>query len=254
MDTSTMTRESFPIPSLPVKARVGFLSDLHVEDDATFAAFESGLAAVLREDADVVVVAGDLVERPDDEAWLARVHRALEQSGVPYLAVSGNHDVRIPGEDAVFRRHFGALPRVERVAGLTWLLFDSFGALPVEERDPAEHELFATQGHYGDGRVGEAQLAQMAALLRDDDGPRVAIVHHHLEDEPDAKVRPMLDADRFVEWCATHRVALVFVGHLHRTAPPSTRAGLTRLRVGKSTRAPYPAAIVDLAAGEYRVL
>lgn len=247
-----MKIESYRVPSTSPALRIGHLSDLHYgKTPGTSSTFRCALQRVIDYGLDVLVISGDLVQVPDDHDQLSAVKQVLDGCGVPYVTVSGNHDVRTPGEAGAFASYFGYLPRIERIAGATFLLFDSFNDLPVAERGPEDFD--ETWECWGDGEVKQQQLDQMASLLRPADELRLAVVHHHLDDEPHPHVNPLRNSGLFVDWCRDHGVYAVFVGHLHRTAEPCDLDGLLRLRVGRTTKAPCPAAVLDLAAGDYLV-
>ena len=234
--------------------RIVHLSDLHVgKTDGEWPAFLelARRTAALRPD--VVVVSGDLVEVPDDAATLRQVREVLDELGVPYVTVPGNHDVKTPGENAVYEAEFGAVPRVERVGDALFLMFDSFGGLPVADRTDEDRECFENTGCWLDGRVDSPQFVAMQRCLGAGERWRLAVVHHHLEPSPEAQVNALQNADEFVRWCAGHGVSYVFVGHLHETAEPANLSGVTRLRVGRSTKAPYPIGLLDLATGAFEL-
>lgn len=234
--------------------RIVHLSDLHVgKSDEEWPATVALCAHARRLAPDAVVVSGDLIDPPDDDGLLRDVHGALESIGVPYVVVPGNHDVRLPGANMVFERYFGEFPRIERIGGATFLLFDSFGGLPVGERNDDDVDCFRNTGCWGDGRIPRSQFEAMERNLRDDDDVRLAVVHHHLEPSPDEKVNPLQNAAELGAWCAKHRVTHVFVGHWHETAAPAEVHGVTRLRIGRSTKAPYPFGVLDLDDRSYRI-
>lgn len=230
------------------------LSDLHVgKTDAEWPATLDLLQRAVALDPDGIVISGDLVERPDDVETLRQVRRALEETAIPFLTVPGNHDVQTPQCGGVFAAEFGPTPRVEEMGGATFLLFDSFSGLPIHERSERDHQSYAETGCWSDGRVPDDQFATVEHALVGRSGPRLAVVHHHLEPSPEAQVEPLLNAAEFGAWCTTHQVEHVFVGHLHRTAKPARVHDVMRYRIGRSTKPPYPLGILDLQTGLYRV-
>ncbi len=247
--------------------RIGHLSDLHfgkpVDGGSAPARLERWLEAFEKAGVDVVVLSGDLVEQPGDRVGMLRVRHLLERAGMPRVVVPGNHDVGRPGGDGAFYELFGDYPRVERQAGVEFVLLDSLAGPPIEERSPFERLDIQRSGALSTGRVGDRQLRRAAGQLTADAAlPRVLVVHHHLRaaDEvpgdapassapPDLMV-PCLDADRLLDWAARHDVDLAFHGHQHAHWPPYTHEARTAVRYsGSSTRGrPAPRArIVDVA-------
>lgn len=226
---------------------IAHISDLHAgKTPSEWRAFELWLEHLSDETFDVLVISGDLVHTPDDDVELRRVAERLDRFDRPSVVVPGNHDVLIPGENQVFARHFGTFPRVQKHADVEFALFDSYGGLPVTERNSVDEATFARLGHYSDGRIGEEQFAVMTEQLGEADH-RVAVVHHFLFWQPNRyDLQPLRDTARLLQWCSAHDVGHVFAGHLHTPAEPRTVDGVTRHRVGRSTKSPWAGAIVDL--------
>ncbi len=93
--------------------------------------------------ADAVVLLGDLVDNGDAsgaEDDLKELHRALEEAGLPYFAVPGNHD----GEVQAFLEIFGTEPGLHQVGDATCFFFvDEYGADDVAVRDAASMQEMA---------------------------------------------------------------------------------------------------------------
>lgn len=234
---------------------VAHISDLHVgKTSQEWRVFERWLELLGGEPFDVLVISGDLVHVPDDDVALRRVGDRLDAFGRPYVVVPGNHDVLVPGQNEVFERHFGTFPRVERHAGTDFALFDSHGGLPVADRSPIDRALFSRLGHYSDGRIDREQFDLLATQIGSAEH-RVAVVHHFLYHEPNRyDLQPLQNTDDLLEWCVGHEVGHLFVGHLHTPTEPRTERGVTRHRVGRSTKPPFAGALVDLGSGDVRQL
>jgi 3',5'-cyclic AMP phosphodiesterase CpdA len=205
-------------------------------------------------EADVLVVSGDLVEEPGARVDLLEVAHRLDSSGIPWVVVPGNHDVAEPGRDGAFGEFFGSYPRVERHAGVDFVLLDSFGGYPVGERTPFERLEAQSQGCYSRGRVGAEQLEAAEARLRgarvdgSEERPRVLVVHHHLADEeavtgqshrdkyPTGLMAPCRDAYEVLAWSRKMGVQAAFHGHIHRWWPAYVREDIVALNSGSSTR------------------
>lgn len=218
--------------------RLGHLSDFHLgkpTDDGP-----SNPAAVRRwledfEEArvDVLAVTGDLVETPGDREGLERAKRLLEDASFPTLVIPGNHDVPHPGQEGPFEELFGRYPRVDRVAGASFLLFDSMGGLPEAMRSKEERRDADERGAFSRGAVGDEQRRRIEGALGDEPPfGRVVLVHHHLRYnaptatgwEPDPAsprgfMAPLNDARRHIGWAA-RRARLVLHGHKHNFWDP----------------------------------
>ena len=248
--------------------RLGHLSDFHLgkplEEGDVPTVVGRWLGDFAEAGVDLVVVSGDLVERPGFRSPLLRIRNLLEESGLPWVVVPGNHDVAHPGQPEAFYELFGHYPRVERRAGLEVVLLDSMGGLPVDERRPFDRLEALRSGFYMQGGVGEAQLERADAMLSEKpSGPRILVVHHHLRaaddvlDDPrevaapPALMVPCLDARRLLDWAADRDVRLAFHGHRHAHWPIyAAEDRIACLNSGSSTRGKPTrrARIVDLAA------
>jgi len=180
---------------------------------------------------EVVVVSGDLVERPGDRVAMLRMRHLLERSGLAWVAVPGNHDISRPGSDGPFYELFGQYPRVERRAGVDFVLLDSLAGSPIRERGIYERLDYQRDGIPTRGKVGQKQLRRATGLLSGADRPRVLVLHHHLHEQddiledppagaPPALMIPCRDADRVIEWAARHGIRTAFHGHRHPHWPP----------------------------------
>ena len=260
-DISTLDEKSAGV------ARLAHLSDFHfgkpLDEDTVPAVVDRWLSDLGEVDVDVIVFSGDLVEEPGDRAAMLRMKYRLDDSGVPWVIVPGNHDIVCLGSDGAFYEIFGAYPRVESHAGVDFVLLDSIGGLPAAERGPFDRLQAIQSGAYSKGRVGRRQLERAAEMLAGRPSrARVLVVHHHLREEsevladppppgaPGSLMEPLLDHDELVEWALDHDVRLAFHGHKHAHWPPYLAAErLPVFNSGSSTRGKpvRRARIVDLA-------
>ncbi|MFB6262699.1 MAG: metallophosphoesterase [Bradymonadaceae bacterium] len=264
------TPASIPSPGAET-TRLGHVSDFHLGAKLASgdvpSVVEHWLADLEAAGVDVAVVTGDLVETPGDRVGLLRIRHLLDAADLDWVVVPGNHDLSTPGCDTTFEELFGGYPRVERLGGAEFLLCDSMGAFPVDDRGPFER-LMGQKFCYMRGRVGEAQLDDLEARLTGEpDRPRVLAVHHRLApaDEvfghpvstsaPDTAMVPALDAgqviSRFREW----GVRAAFHGHRHRHWPAYVRGGAVVFNSGSATRGKPQrrGRIVDLGRGRIEV-
>lgn len=253
-----------------MRLRIAHCSDFHfgkptADEISAERAASWWLAEFQRREVDVIVVSGDLVERPGDREQLRRAFGMLEGAGIPWLVVPGNHDIPEPGLQGPFEGLFGSYPRVEQVGGADFVLVDSMKGIPVEHRSPEDVSNHVEAGAYSKGRVGIEQLAALDELVdREATAPRVLVVHHHLrenaptaegfEDEPTSPhglMAPLEDASGLLDWAVQRQVRLVFHGHKHNFWDAyEPRDGIIALNSGTSTRGkpgrPRRARVVEL--------
>lgn len=227
--------------------RIGHLSDFHLGKPIEKGSWD-GEEVVDRwldqfqdVDIDMLVISGDLVERPGDREWLSAIYEKLTEYPVPYMVVPGNHDILKPGGASPFEEQFGAYPQGETISGTTFVGLDSMQGIPVSERTDLEKEEAAkNHGAYSRGRVGQQQLmlgrGQFAGV---ESHGRVLVVHHHLTkppvegmelpddasppDAPHGLMAPLEDAEGVLDFASENDVNVIFHGHKHRFWPPYIR-------------------------------
>lgn len=195
---------------------------------------------------EVVVVSGDLLDVPDEyldgsetnAAWRAetaagaeadyRTFRGLlEDLGLPYVAIPGNHD-----DAGLFDRVFDGWTPVQDVAGLRFVCF----------RDGLNDKREPVRG--GRGRaLFEGSIA--------DDGPPQVHVQHYMIDPPTfANWRyHYTDADWYRDRInASGRVRAVLSGHYHPGSHLISDTGVHYSVPPAFCSAPHPFRIVDVAA------
>ncbi len=239
--------------------RVVHLSDLHVgqhmpeERVRPMAVFRIWLEALGACAPDILIVSGDLVERPGDAYGMGRVHALLNDFGTAWMVVPGNHDIKRPGYHDAFNDIYGDYPRVETHHGIDFILFDSMAGLPLDERDVAER-VYGDYVCYTEGRVGERQYAIAHDMLAGKpQRPRAIVLHHHvmrqhadlmpnvprqvgLTEDIFGTMKALMDADHLFEWASDHGVHTVYHGHKHLFQQPGLRAhNLLILNAGSST-------------------
>lgn len=163
---------------------------------------------------DFVVMGGDMVDDPDDEAQYAELLRVTAALEVPMHWVPGNHDIghdtNVPttASMAAYRRRFGPDHYAVQHRGATLLVVDT--AVWVHaDRVPDEWD---------------AQLADLRAQLaaaRARGGPIIVCGHHPLftrsPDEPDDYWNvPTERRTLLLDLLEGHGVRLYLCGHWHR--------------------------------------
>ena len=243
--------------------RIAHLSDLHIGQQLPvgrmlpMGVFRIWLEMFERYQVDLIVLSGDVVERPGDTYGMTRAKALLEDCAIPWLVVPGNHDLRRPGYPDDFHDVFGQYPRLETHCGIDFVLFDSMAGLPLEERDVAER-MYGDYVCYTEGRVGHRQFERMseALLAQAQDGeerPRAIVLHHHvmrqhadlmpltpkqagITEDLFGTMKALMDADELFAWARRHRARTIFHGHKHLFQQPGGRDGnILVLNAGSST-------------------
>lgn len=239
--------------------RVAHLSDLHIGQNVPatklkpIAVFRIWLDRLLELEADVLVISGDIVERPGDDYGMARAHDLLRTSGLDWMTVPGNHDIKRPGYHDVFFDIFGNYPRVETHHGIDFVLFDSMAGLPLEERDVAER-MYGDYVCYTEGRVGASQRDRALELLDSTSTrPRAMVLHHHITrqhadpmpgipkqagvtEDIFGTMKSLMDADELMVWAYENKLQTIYHGHKHIYQQPGMRPGnILILNAGSST-------------------
>jgi 3',5'-cyclic AMP phosphodiesterase CpdA len=235
--------------------RIGLVTDLHyrgaVPGTSAIARREcrrmgevlgAALAGLRAAGADLVICAGDCVDDeldprvPED---LDAVRRLFDASGLPYVAVPGNHDP-VP---EVFYRH---LPRPPRRACFGDCELLTFGDDPFDH-----HTQLATRG-------GEdlAWLRQTLTTPAPDVALSVVVQHYTLFPEHtgpgyrhtyanDAAIREVLEG--------ASRPVLSVSGHNHRGSPVSDHGGVRYLTARAICERPFPYAVLHTDGSRVRV-
>jgi 3',5'-cyclic AMP phosphodiesterase CpdA len=195
------------------RALIAQISDLHVKPVGVLAYQRvdtaTALAHCVRElnrftpRPDLVVISGDLVDRPSKEAY-GHLCRLLAPLELPFAAIPGNHDDRdlmraaLPQAYAFPR---GALHSVRQVGGVDVVLIDSV--------TPGENY----------GTLDADSLAWLEGALSASTRPALLFLHHppfatgiaHMD------VQNLSNADDLAAILCRHRRArLVAAGHIHR--------------------------------------
>ena len=256
-------------------ARIAHLTDLHLRSSRKCDRREvvrNWLKAFLAAGTDVIAVSGDVADKPT-EAVYDEFTKELNRARLKWVCVPGNHDIEVPGKDGTFNGVFGYYPRVESHCGVQFILVDSTSGLLIEERSLLERlgqETFV--GHFSQGAIGAPAIQAIDKLTGDSSaGPRVLVMHHHIEYRPDESPGagiPMPDNIANTMTCLTDAIAarraarrwgvgLVLHGHKHaRQGAVMAEERFVILNGGSSTLVrPLRARIVDLdSVGNRRVL
>jgi 3',5'-cyclic AMP phosphodiesterase CpdA len=193
--------------------RIAHLTDLHF--GATNPAVVDALIRALNDDPpDLIVISGDLTQAARRGEFRAARH-FMQQCPVHVLSVPGNHDITPYRLD---ERFFDPYRR--------WR-----DEISIETEPSWQDETVAVQGlntarragmhlDWSRGRVTKPRLAALISRLDqiDESLLRIVFAHHPLvppDEAPDAQI--VGGAARALAAYATHGVALVLSGHLHRS-------------------------------------
>ncbi len=164
---------------------------------------------------DHIAVTGDLVNfsLPDEYArardWLAALGSPRDVTTLP-----GNHDVYVPGVEAMPARFWGDYMRGD----------DGLDRFPFLRRrgDVALIALssgVATGPFMATGRLGERQLSRLAEILMQTrDAFRVVLIHHPPQSPLRRYLRRLVDASALRQVLAEQGAELLLHGHDHRSS------------------------------------
>jgi predicted phosphodiesterase len=233
--------------------RLALLADLHFgRADPDLA--EALLAALAEARPDLVLIAGDVVQRA--RAGQFRLARAfLDALPAPWLAVPGNHDLplwnlpaRLAAPRAAYRRWIAPRTEVTRPAGEALIIgLDT-----------------TTRWRHQRGRVGARQIAAVAAAMEGAAGRVPVILAHHPFHQREAVAKElMIGAPEALDRWADGPPHLLLTGHLHAflVEPFVARRGAGRtlqVHCGTSTSrrtrgTPNDFALIEIAGGRVRI-
>ncbi|MEM8630400.1 MAG: metallophosphoesterase [Pseudomonadota bacterium] len=166
-------------------------------------------------DADLVVFAGDLVDRKDDRAAYADLKAALSDLVPPSVLTIGNHDTREVYREVFAAGHCdenGFVQSAHDLGETRVIVLDSVSDLPAPAgfrgaRDPG-------------GQLCETRLAWLDQKLTEAEGQPVIVVLHHppLKLQITTDVMSLNDPDGLIDRLASHgQVRQVLSGHIHMT-------------------------------------
>ena len=200
------------------------LSDIHIDLPGEGQKFPDNLARLEKAinrvnaaywDADLVVFAGDLVDRGVLQAPYDVFRAALERLDPPYALTVGNHDSRTVFCDVLGRAYCddgGYVQSAHEFDGIHVLVLDSASDLPAPQgfrgaRDPR-------------GQLCARRLDQLERWLRATNGQPVVVVLHHppLQLGISSDTMALQDPTAFVDLLVAHGdVRHVLSGHIHMT-------------------------------------
>lgn len=165
--------------------------------------------------ADRLVITGDVTNLAL-EAEFDFVRKKLADAGLPVTVIPGNHDAYTRGSvrSRRFEGYLGAFMEGERQAGSDYPFVQRFDGVALIGLSTA----IATLPLYATGRLGDPQLARLAAIL-DELGAegiaRVVLIHHPVMPGVAKARHDLLDIDAFMKVIAEHGAELILHGHEH---------------------------------------
>ncbi len=230
----------------------------------------AAVARIMDLDADVLVVAGDMIagqrpspplERPALEAMWASFHttvtRPVAARGIPVLVTPGNHDASRQApfslERTVYAEQWAARPPPGLLDGGNWPFHYAAGIAGT---------LFVSLDATEPGRLPDDQLAWLSRLLAREDGQfDSVVVFGHLPLWPIAvgREKEILNDSRLRDLFAARGVTAYLSGHHHafydgvhggvRYIAQAALGGGRRALVGTSVRSPHALTVLSLAGG-----
>ncbi|MFD1794699.1 metallophosphoesterase [Paracoccus aurantiacus] len=225
--------------------RVALLSDLHIGMHRP-RLVQPMLDAISDAAPEHIVVAGDLVQRARRELF-AEAEAILDQTGLPWLCVPGNHDIplmNVPGR-------------------LLWPFHEYEMSVPGPREPLLELPGLKIIGvnstfpyRWRNGRLTDRQIARVKNLART--GPVMVVQHHPISLLPGETKELMLNAEKAITAYDEAGVDLVLTGHLHHFNLASSASGMKQIHAAsalcdRSEDPPNEIAILDAEAGGFQL-
>ncbi|MEM9071295.1 MAG: metallophosphoesterase [Myxococcota bacterium] len=170
---------------------------------------------------DVALCTGDytIVGLEPELAFARRCVQPIVDAAPEFVTIFGNHDVYMPDSLGVFEKHFGEFLKTDRpdlavdgVWPLVRFLGDHVAVVGINSARPKPDVVRST------GRVPEAQLAALPAVLDACEGRFVFLLTHYAprlgDGRPDKRNHGLENADELLQATGKVRGALLF-GHVH---------------------------------------
>jgi hypothetical protein len=172
---------------------------------------------VIGADAKFGITMGDIMF--DDLSLYPRHNRIVAQIGIPWYNVGGNHDLNFEAPDRkysreTFKRVFGPPSYAFEYGRALFLMLDNIDYLGADPTKPNQN------GKY-QGRLGERQLAFVAAVLKEFPPDRLVVIGMHIPLRtylgPDDPWQNTIDRGDFLKLLSDRPHAVSFSGHTHTT-------------------------------------
>ncbi|WBU63295.1 metallophosphoesterase family protein [Paracoccus aerodenitrificans] len=201
--------------------RLALLSDLHIGMHRR-GLVQPMLDALADARPEHIIVAGDLVQRARRELF-AEAEAILDQTGLPWLCVPGNHDI----------------PLMNLPARLLWPFHDYVSSVPGPKEPLLELPGLKIVGvnstfpyRWRNGRITQRQIDRVRHLSRT--GPVMVVQHHPISLLPGETKELMLNAEEALKAYDEAGVSLVLTGHLHHFNTASSASGMTQIHAASA--------------------
>ena len=185
---------------------------------------------------DVTLVLGDLVEDGADRNAhldLVTLHGELTRSGIPFLAVPGNHD----GDMAEFNALFGSAPGLHKIGGYGFVLFnDSYNENHECARSPED-------------------LALTKQIAEENPGlPLIALQHPPVYPAIDSHYpyRPT-NAAEIIDSFQKSGIILSLSGHYHKGQKARAHEGILYHTIPSLSEAPFRFSLIRLTGTQVEI-
>lgn len=227
--------------------RIAILSDLHIGMHRQHLV-QPMLDAIAAGQPEQLIIAGDLVQRARRPLF-AEAKRILDQTGLPWLCVPGNHDI----------------PLMNVPARLFWP-FDAYETSVPGPREPVldlqgtGRRIVGVNSTYPlrwrNGRITDNQLARVEWLS--DDDPIIVVQHHPISLLPGETKELMLNAERALAAYDAMGVEMIVSGHLHHFNIATSASGMVQVHAGSALcdrpeDPPNEFALLDINAHEFQL-
>ncbi|WBU59814.1 metallophosphoesterase family protein [Paracoccus albus] len=201
--------------------RIALLSDLHIGMHRS-RLVQPMLDAIADAQPEHIVIAGDLVQRARRELF-EEAEAILDQTGLPWLCVPGNHDI----------------PLMNVAGRLLWPFHDYQKAVPGPREPLLELPGLKIIGvnstfpyRWRNGRLTGRQIDRVKHLARS--GPVMVVQHHPISLLPGETKELMLNADAALSGYDEAGVNLVLTGHLHNFNAVTSPSGMTQIHAASA--------------------
>lgn len=192
--------------------RIAHLSDLHLDGTPErHRLFASALERAKQAHADHLVLTGDLTAEGKRSEFLELAQALASWPSHAVTLVPGNHDLSsdIPWREALATTPLGRFAHTSRATGCA----DKGDVLicSLDTQFPSRALLFRALG-----RVDEAQLGRLAAILQSERRPVVIAMHHGPQSHPFQFFEGLTNRRSVLSLLKAHPNASVLCGHDHR--------------------------------------
>lgn len=188
---------------------------------------------------DLIVIAGDLLQgdkSSNAELDLITLKGVLTRSGIPYLTLPGNHDLK----QESFNRIMGTQPGLHKVGGYGVIVFND-----LFEEDAGQDRCLRPASN----------IAETVRIIRENPGlPLIALQH--------APIYPAIDSEypynpanaaEIIESYADSNLFLSLSGHYHSGIAPQEHRGVLYHTIPSLSQAPFEFSLIEINGTEVEI-